>query len=79
MSVISVSYNDHFTGTNFDLTKEIRSPHIAASLNAMVDVLRLMGFGDSTIADYIGETYFDDPMDSTLNDDGTCCCCDECN
>ena len=80
MSVINVSYNDHFTGTNFELTKEIRSDHIAASLNAMVDVLRLMGFGDSLIRNYIGETYFENDYedDDCLEDDDECCECCGC-
>lgn len=80
MSVISISYNDHSTGTNFDFTTEIRTPHISGSLNAMVSVLRLMGFADKTIEDYIGETYFVDDYDDDEypDEDDECCECCGC-
>lgn len=58
MQYLDVSYRNDETDDNFELHKEIDSPFIYDWINAMVEVLKLVGFGDNLICDYLGETYF---------------------
>lgn len=58
MAEISVSYENNEVDNSFYFSKPINTAYIWESLNAMVDVLRLIGFSDNLIEDWIGNTYF---------------------
>lgn len=58
MQYLDVSYRNDETGDNFELHKEIESPFVYDWINAMVEVLKLVGYGDGLIESYLGETYF---------------------
>lgn len=77
MANINVFYEDEENGIQFELNKTINSEHIADNLNAMVDILRLMGFSDMLIEKWIGSTYFTVGCAPFCDDDdcNDCRCC----
>ena len=58
MAELYVNYDDETTDNHFGLSKTIPSDFIWDYLNAMVDILRLIGFHDALIEKWIGSTYF---------------------
>ena len=58
MAEIAVSYENKEDENRFYFSKPLSTAYIWESLNAMVDVLRLMGFSDGLIEKWIGGTYF---------------------
>ena len=63
MQHLDISYYNDLTAQNFDYSTDIDTDHIGGVLNAMVGLLRLIGYSDGLIADQIGDLYFDDNYD----------------
>jgi hypothetical protein len=62
MHIFDISFFDDETGENFELTKEVDGDHITNDLNVLVSVLKMIGYTDKTIEDFIGNTYFETPV-----------------
>lgn len=60
MSHITVLFNDEYTGHNFNLSREFMEDNFVDALNFTIDVLKMIGYSESLIKDYLGDTYFSD-------------------